>query len=343
MPNTKAGLSRRATLRDLHWFTITDDLDRQTHYTTWQAIAYLIRQSFSDNRILKNKYSILINHAEYHFLGIWGRKILDLSDQTGIYRPLRELFERRNGTTPKNAEEDSSNFLNNLSRGSVRKNMVRDFSNLLLADDGPFDEVIIRLDQWRDSAVGHLSLPDVLRTIFSHQIEEYRAGRKSALTIIEHRLPQLTRPIPLITKKSLDRWRALNIKSLKSLGWGDPDQERPSTRIREDALANNERVMAVMIRILAELFPKPFAKGGDPTNPNISAIEIFVGDNVDVEKCDFPKSRTRTSVLTQSHLRIADDKLLVHSPLRISKHHDDLSAHYKERLARRRTKSPQSR
>ncbi len=331
MPNLKTDLSRRATLRDLHWFTIRDDLDTQTHYTTWQAIAYLIHKLFSDDRILIFKYSRMIDIAELQFLGLWGEQVIDpSSDQTGNYHSLRDLCRCPSGATPKLGEKGWSRPNFNLFKGIEYRVSV--LSNLLLTDNGPFDKVIDRLERWRYSAVGHLSLPDVLHTILSNQIEKYRAGKNSALTIIEHRPPQLTHPIPLISKSSLDKWRAL--KSLKSLGWGDPDQERPSSKIREDALANNERVMAVMIHILAELFPKPFAKSGDPGKPNFSAIEKFIGQNVVTEESNFPQSRTRTSVLTESYSRIASD-LRVHSPLRISRHHDVLSTHY-DKLPRRK-------
>ena len=333
MTQSKSHPRKPLALDDLRWFSFADDPRGEKYYTIWQAIWYLLVKSFVDESKFK-KYVDGINDAESAFCTELADEYLDRVD-------LRSLPGGADKYVKPADPDAQAKLLNSdikIRFVPASFDQIMQFASLEIGDSERGD-VLNLLDQRRYAAIEHLTLPEVLHTLLSREIQKHQEGKKSALKIIELKHRQVKTGIPLFSAKSLDSWGAVN--SLIALELDDPEQEKPRSKLRADVLRNNRKVMAVMIHLLAELFPESFAKADDPSNPNFSRIQKILGENVDPKASDFPQDRARTDILTKSYAEIADDApdMAVFSPLSIPADDEALTMHYTNVLAARATKA----
>ena len=281
------------TLVQARWLSFEDGWQDETRLTVWQAIAHIIAISGSASQVLQ-EYKSAITEAEMEMF-------VELFDTSDVIQIL--------------AADGSSE----------KAPRVRKANKVKAAQE--LRGWLQLLEKNRLITTEYFDTPRILY----HIIQADRiAGRRSTLRFTEHVPVALLDPLTLIGKTSLDKWAAS--ESVSMLGLIAAAEKVSSRAIRSQAFESHEKIIALFMHLIAEIFPSDFTLKNKPDNIVIDRfVKLLVG-NATYRESGFPQESTCADILEKSEARYSAfvRKPEFHLP---EKRYPRLRAHLKKRLA----------
>lgn len=248
-------------LDEVRWFSFGKGWERESRLTIWQAIAYIMEKSDPADQALR-EYVDEIWAAENEMFD-------ELSETSEVVELLAV------------AGDDECN------PKIKRANRIKAAIEL--------QEWLPLLEKNRLITTEHFDIPSVLYQVVQSEIQ---ADRKQTLRISRATPQAPISPQLLFSKASLASWS--NVKSLSILGLISAAKNVAERSVRSQAFESHEKVIAMFMHLLSELFPNDFTLRGQPTALVIDKfVKLLVG-NATYLKSGFPQDTTCASILEKS-------------------------------------------
>ncbi len=254
-------------LDQVRWFSFGKGWEGNSRLTIWQAIAYIMGKSAPAEQAL-GEYICAIDDAENEMYD-------ELSETSKIVEILATASDDERDRKVKNA------------------NRIKAAKEL--------QEWLPILNKNRLITTEHFDIPAVLYQIIH---SETQADRDRALKISRTTPQAELSPQLLVTRASLDTWT--KVKSLSILGLIGAAEKVSARAIRSQAFGSHEKIIAMFMHLISELFPNDFTPRGKSESITVDKfVQLLVG-NATYRESGFPQGSTCASILEKSERTYAD-------------------------------------
>ena len=266
MPYIESTPAIHEVLDEVRWFSFQQGWESETRLTIWQAIAHIMMKSGPANQALQ-EYKKAIEDAENELFD----ELCKLSDVGN-----RLAYEAMNEKYP-------------VIRKANRIKAAKELSDWL-----PL------LEKNRLVTTENFGTPAILYQVI---LSEAHPDRKGCLDVAQSTPPAPISPQLLIGRRSLNDWTAA--PSLSILGLIGAAEKVSARAVRSQAFESHEKIIAMFMHLLSELFPNDFTARGQPDRLKMDRfVKLLVG-NATYRESGFPQESTCASILENSEKEYA--------------------------------------